>query len=150
MTLFRVFCLTGFLGLSLLLGACESTPKTEKITDPDLVVNMDKDPTARSFSGYITALRPTTNTMLVVMATGNDIDSLNQVRCQWTPQTKFYLDDQPATLDQITQYMTVKIKGHVQNDRLITEVAKFSSVLPPNVLPSTQPATKSSRTPAKG
>lgn len=94
------------------------------------------DPASRVFAGTIYGFQPTTSTMKIAT---NDTVPPNPVHCRYTAQTRFFLDGQPATLDQIQQYMPVRVKGRVTPDAFIIETARFSSRLPANVRPAPTP-----------
>jgi hypothetical protein len=100
------------------------------------------DPDARAFSGRIISLRFTTSTMLISKPEkapdgAPRIGVPNEVLVRYDANTQFFLDNQPATLDQIDKYMLVTIHGHMRNGQLFAETASFSSALPPGVKPST-------------
>jgi hypothetical protein len=100
------------------------------------------DPDARSFTGRIISLRFTTSTMLISKPEkapdgARGIGVPNEVLVRYDANTHFFLDSQPATLDQIDKYMLVTIHGHMRNGQLFAETASFSSALPPGIKPST-------------
>jgi hypothetical protein len=120
----------------LTVGGCDNLRRT-----PDSGGNApatSNDPDARTFSGTIISLRPTVSTMLISKEEQVGRERFpNQIVVKYDPQTKFLLDGKPATLDQIQQYMSVTIEGHMRQGQLFAETANFSSVLPPNVKRST-------------
>jgi hypothetical protein len=89
------------------------------------------DPNARAFHGTIVSLRPMKSTMLISKDDKIGSDRFpNIISVKWDPQTKFFLDGAPTTLDQIQRYMNVQITGHMRDGQLFAETAKFSSVAP--------------------
>jgi hypothetical protein len=95
------------------------------------------DPDARAFNGTIVSLRPIKTEMLISKDEYHGHDAFpNIILVKWDAQTKFYLDGQPTTLDQLRQYMPVQVKGHMREGQLFAESATFSSVLPKNVIPA--------------
>ena len=96
-----------------------------------------RDPAARAFNGTIVSLRPIKTEMLISKDEYHGRDAFpNIILVKWDAQTKFYLDGQPTTLDQLRQYMPVKVKGHMRDGEMFAETASFSSVLPKNVIPA--------------
>ena len=96
-----------------------------------------KDPDYRAFSGTIVSLRFTTSTMPVSKEEQDrNVRVPNNILVKYDAQTRFFLDNQPATLDQIDRYMPVTIQGHMRNGQLFAETASFSSRLPPGIKPS--------------
>lgn len=98
-----------------------------------------RDPDARAFAGTIVSLRPIKSTMLISKDEHHEQDAFpNIISVKWDTQTKFYLDGGPTTLDRLQQYMPVQVTGHMRDGQLFAETAKFSSVLPKNVIPAAQ------------
>jgi hypothetical protein len=95
------------------------------------------DPDARAFNGTIVSLRPIKTEMLISKDEYHGHDAFpNIILVKWDTQTRFSLDGQPTTLDQLRQYMPVQVKGHMREGQLFAESAAFSSVLPKNVIPA--------------
>ncbi len=116
--------------LPLLLTACAQPSQTSAPADPD----------ARAFHGTIISLRPMRSTMVITKDEHIGKDAFpNEIIVRYDAATQFLMDGRPTTLDKISQYMTVDVKGHMRNDELFAETANFSSVLPQNVRPA--PAT---------
>jgi len=92
------------------------------------------DPDSRVFTGLIVSLRPTSSTMVVSKDEGRGRDAYpNFIYVKYDAATRFLLDDQPATLTHVEQYMQVKIDGHMRDGQLFAQTANFSSVPPLNV-----------------
>lgn len=127
MRLLNALPLLALLALAI-LPACQTTSESRIITT---------DPAYRQFSGTIISLRPPTSVMLI--SKGKSLDDLNIVECKWNAQTRFTLDGKPAALDEIRPYMPVTIQGRMIDDQLVVAEAQFSSALPANVRPTTQP-----------
>jgi hypothetical protein len=132
----RIAWCTVFVGsmMAAVLGGCTSGPPAggqQGLEHAD-------DPATRAFKGTIISLRPTTSTMLISKDEhGSTIGSKeaipNIIAVKYDAQTRILLDDQPATLDQLEQYMTVRVSGHMRDGQLFAETTRFSSVLPANV-----------------
>ena len=100
-----------------MLVGCASVPSSAKPGDPD----------SRVFVGLIVSLRPVVSTMVVSKDEGRGKDAYpNFIYVKYDAATKFLLDDQPATLADIEQYMKVKIDGHMRDGRLFAETVSFS------------------------
>lgn len=95
------------------------------------------DPATRAFQGTIVSLRYPTSTMLISKDERLGRDQFpNIIAVKYDAQTQFTLDNKPATLDQLQQYMPVSIQGAMRDGQLVATNARFSSVLPQNVRPA--------------
>lgn len=92
------------------------------------------DPDARKFTGTIFRLNPFTSTMKITKEEKIGKDAFpNQIVVKYDEKTKFLMDGQPTTIEQIQQYMTVRVEGRMRDGQMFAEVADFSSVLPEKV-----------------
>jgi len=86
------------------------------------------DPDSRVFAGLIVSLRPASSVMVVSKDEGSGRDVYpNFIYVKYDDATRFLLDDQPATLTDIEQYMRVKVDGHMRDGQMFAEIANFSS-----------------------
>jgi len=93
----------------------------------------------REVHGTIISLRVPTSAMIISQDDrAANIPVADLVK--YDAQTKFLIDNQPATLDQVQQYMNVTVSGHMREGQFFAETANFSSILPMNVKPATQTA----------
>jgi hypothetical protein len=115
--------------------ACASEQRA-RLTAPDPHAG---DAAYREVRGTIISLRVPTSTMII----SQDDHSANipvADLVKYDAQTKFLLDGNAATLDQIQQYMNVTVNGHMRAGQFFAETANFSSILPLNVKPAAQSA----------
>lgn len=116
--------------MGLLIAGCTTTPRT----GPEAAKTAASDPDARAFTGTIIGRKLALSTLIFSKDEHLGADSFpNQVYVKYDVQTKFFMDDQPATLDQLQLYMTGHIEGHMRNGQMFAESARFSSTLPNNV-----------------
>lgn len=121
--------------MGVLMAGCAGEPAPRASVE----IGRPGDADYRQFTGTIVSLRPMISTMLISKDEVHGKDQYpNIIRVKYDAQTKFYLDNQPATLDQFQQYMIVKVDGHMRDGELVAESANFSSVLPMNVKPAGQ------------
>jgi hypothetical protein len=120
----------------MMLPGCNGTQRNHG-GGSDIKATNPADPDYRAFTGTLISARPNVSLWMVSKQehVGEDVIP-NQVEVKYDANTKFFLDGKPATLDQIMQYMTVSIEGHMRNGRFFAETAKFSSALPKNVKPA--------------
>jgi len=116
------FKFLALLPLLTLLTACPLDKKgTTKISpDADLAIDPATHPEQRYFEGTIISLTPTTNTMKFSM--GKKADEINFVETRYDRDTKFYINDAPAAVSDITPYSPARVKAHmVYTDKSDTE-----------------------------
>ncbi|MCL2646483.1 MAG: hypothetical protein FWD61_05685 [Phycisphaerales bacterium] len=121
--------------MSLLIVAVAGCASAASVPLPDVASSAKPgDPDSRVFAGLIVSLRRMSSTMVISKDEGRGEGAYpNFIHVKYDATTRFLLDDHPATLVDIEQYMKVKIDGHMRDGQLFAETANFSSVPSPNV-----------------